>query len=230
MRRIALPSVRAQELGLVPRPERRAASGASSAGRTSKSASGLRGRELVPGADELAVVAAVDAVADRGAELDRDRALVPRSSGTRCSAARRARYGRDDRLRRADRRCRRVQLPQWSATGGAVSGRATSTKISPRKNIEPASRSSTSVCLPRQPMPLRAASSTSSTGAESVKTRWPNGPIAVGDAVGELAAGAGAAPCDSRGRGHRSRPRRASGRSRRCHSIACQPGRRRRGR
>ena len=29
-----------------------------------------------------------------------------------------------------------------------------------------------------QPMPLRAASSTSSTGAESVKTRCPNGPIA----------------------------------------------------
>jgi len=40
----------------------------------------------------------------------------------------------------------------------------------------PASRLSTSVCLPRQPWPLRAANSASSTGAESVNTRCPNGP------------------------------------------------------
>ncbi len=98
-----------------------------------------------------------------------------RSSGTRCSDAHRARKG-------ATIACvgqtsmQAMQLPQWSDTA-ALSGSATSTKISPRKNIEPASRSSASVCLPRQPMPLRAASSTSSTGAESVKTRWPNGPI-----------------------------------------------------
>ena len=44
--------------------------------------------------------------------------------------------------------------------------------------MEPASRESTSVCLPRQPWPLRRASSASSTGAESVNTRWPNGPTA----------------------------------------------------
>jgi hypothetical protein len=44
--------------------------------------------------------------------------------------------------------------------------------------MEPASRCSVSVCLPRQPMPLREASSTSSTGAESVNTRWPKGPMA----------------------------------------------------
>ena len=34
-----------------------------------------------------------------------------------------------------------------------------------------AERLSSSVCLPRQPMPLMAASSTSMTGAESVKAR-----------------------------------------------------------
>ena len=70
------------------------------------------------------------------------------------------------------------QLPQW-ALAGASAGSARSTKISPRKNIEPASRASASVCLPRQPRPARVASSTSSTGAESVKTRWPNGPTSV---------------------------------------------------
>ncbi|MCE3272230.1 MAG: hypothetical protein K0S57_2627 [Ramlibacter sp.] len=44
--------------------------------------------------------------------------------------------------------------------------------------MEPPSRLSTSVWRPRHPWPLRAASSTSSTGAESVKTRWPKGPTA----------------------------------------------------
>jgi hypothetical protein len=51
-----------------------------------------------------------------------------------------------------------LQLPQWAATG-SVGGSAMSTKISPKKNMEPASRLSTSVCLPRQPRPLRLASS-----------------------------------------------------------------------
>ena len=37
--------------------------------------------------------------------------------------------------------------------------------------MEPASRDSVSVCLPRQPWPDRLASSTSMTGAESEKTR-----------------------------------------------------------
>jgi hypothetical protein len=68
-----------------------------------------------------------------------------------------------------------VQRPQWSAWAG-VRGSGMSTQISPRKNIEPPSRDSASVCLPRQPVPLRAASSTSSSGAESVNTRCPSGP------------------------------------------------------
>ena len=213
-REVALPALEAdaadraalglaQEVVLVPGPERRAARGASSAGADVEVGDRARARELVPRADELAVVAAVDAVADRGAELDRDRALRARSSGTRCSGARRARRARRSPAS-GRRRCRRCSC-RSGRRRPALSGRATSTKISPRKNIEPASRSSASVCLPRQPMPLRAASSTSSTGAESVKTRWPNGPIA--SASGRRAgAGAGAAPCDSRGRGRRSRP------------------------
>ena len=68
-----------------------------------------------------------------------------------------------------------LQLPQCAAAAG-VAGSARSMKISPRKYIEPASRCRASVCLPRQPTPLRAASSTSSTGAESVNTRAPIGP------------------------------------------------------
>jgi len=70
-----------------------------------------------------------------------------------------------------------LQVPQC-ASAGAVTGSGRSTKTSPMKNIEPASRARASVCLPRQPMPLRLAISTSSTGAESVNTRWPNGPTA----------------------------------------------------
>lgn len=62
------------------------------------------------------------------------------------------------------------QLPQWSLTG-APAGSARSMNISPKKNMEPALRSSNKVCLPRQPKPARLANSTSSTGAESVNTR-----------------------------------------------------------
>src|SRR5439155_17477965 len=57
--------------------------------------------ELVPRADELAVVAAVDAVADRGAELDRYRAAM-RDRKVRDAAPRIELVGRDDRPRRAD--------------------------------------------------------------------------------------------------------------------------------
>ena len=100
MRRIALPSVVRRKVSS-SHAQSASSPGASSAGRTSKSASGLRGRELVPRADELAVVAAVDAVADRGAEFDRDRA-VRFDRQVRDAAARVERVRRDDRLRRAD--------------------------------------------------------------------------------------------------------------------------------
>ena len=43
--------------------------------------------------------------------------------------------------------------------------------VYPKENHEPASRESSSVCLPRQPRPAWRASSTSITGALSVNTR-----------------------------------------------------------
>ena len=68
-----------------------------------------------------------------------------------------------------------LQLPQCALVASST-GKGRSTNISPRKNIDPASRDKASVCLPRQPRPVRVANSTSSTGAESVNTRWPKGP------------------------------------------------------
>ncbi len=64
----------------------------------------------------------------------------------------------------------RAHVPHRSAIGSSA-GKARSVRISPRKNIEPASCDSSKVCLPRQPMPDLRASSTSNTGAESVATR-----------------------------------------------------------
>jgi hypothetical protein len=64
----------------------------------------------------------------------------------------------------------RVQVPQC-ASSRRVGARSSPREISPRKKSEPASRDSSSVCLPRQPRPARAASATSITGALSVKTR-----------------------------------------------------------
>ena len=62
------------------------------------------------------------------------------------------------------------QVPQCDSSSRSI-GKGTSTKISPRKKVEPDSRLSNKVCLPRQPKPALRASSTSIKGAESVKTR-----------------------------------------------------------
>ena len=67
-----------------------AASAPSRPSRASKSGSAAALRVLVPGADELAVVAAVDAVADQRRAARAGSARRARSSGRRCSAARRA--------------------------------------------------------------------------------------------------------------------------------------------
>jgi len=61
-----------------------------------------------------------------------------------------------------------LQLPQWAAD--VTSAQRQIDEQLAEEEHRPASRASASVCLPRQPRPLRAASSTSSTGAESVKT------------------------------------------------------------
>ena len=79
----------------------------------------------------------------------------------------------------------RVQVPQWSDTGSSA-GSARSTNSSPRKYIEPPSRDSSSVCLPRQPRPARCASSTlhhrRRIGEDAMAERTDG----VGDAVGQF--------------------------------------------
>ena len=65
----------------------------------------------VPRAHELAVVAAVDAIADQRRAALRECCRRARSSGTRCSGARRARTARRSR-RSGRRRCTRVHVPQ----------------------------------------------------------------------------------------------------------------------
>jgi len=65
-----------------------------------------------------------------------------------------------------------VQLPQRGTAGsGGEAAIGRSVQISPRKNHEPASRFSTSVCLPIQPSPALRASAFSSSGALSANTR-----------------------------------------------------------
>ncbi len=77
-----------------------------------------------------------------------------------------------------------VQLPQCALTG-ASTGSGRSVNTSPRKNQEPSLRSSRLVCLPIQPRPASRASAFSSTGALSVKARYPADPAAARQPPGE---------------------------------------------
>lgn len=63
-----------------------------------------------------------------------------------------------------------VHWPQCAPVGSST-GKGRSTRISPMKNMEPALRLISKVCLPRQPRPDFSASGSSITGAESVNTR-----------------------------------------------------------
>ena len=108
-------------------------------------------RELVPRADRQAIVAAVDAIADRGAQLRRDRPLVlDRQIGD--AAARVEPIGRGEGAasgRRRGRRGRRRNGRSRARPGGS----ARSVKIAPRNSQEPNSRLTRLVCLPCQPRP-----------------------------------------------------------------------------
>ena len=150
---------------------RRASSASGGARRSSRAtsfASVALARELVPRADREAVVAAVDAIADRAAGTRARCGPDARSSGRRCSAAHRA--GRAPGRRRSGRRRgRRGSEPQWSRSGGSGAS-ARSVRISPRNSQEPSSRETRLVCLPCQPSPACWASGFSSTGAVSTKT------------------------------------------------------------
>ena len=130
-------------------------------------------RKAVPRADQLAVVAAVDAVAEQWAELLRDRAF--QLDGQVGDAAPGVYgIGGDDGAGRA----------------GGDAGDAAAALLFLRlvyrqrqidqqfaeENHDPASRLRISECLPTQPMPALAASARSITGAESTKGRKFNSP------------------------------------------------------
>src|SRR5204862_7066027 len=89
----------AQELGLAPAPQREQRRVGERLARV-EVRQGAALRVLVPRADELAVVAAVDAVADQRPQLDRDR-LVALDRQVRDAAASIDAVRRDDGLRRA---------------------------------------------------------------------------------------------------------------------------------
>ena len=146
----------------------RRALGAARSSRACSFASRPTCRELVPGADGEAVVAAVDAVAHQAAAAPRRSGPCARSSDRRCSAAHRAGRapGRPPSGRRRGRRgrSRNDRRPAGRARASSV------VKIEPRNSQEPNSRDTRLVCLPCQPRPAAAASGFSITGAVSTKT------------------------------------------------------------
>ena len=81
---------------------------------------GVRGGagEAVPRADGQAIVAAIDAVADQRAELERDRAFVLDGQVGNAARAHRACRAPGSALVGQISR-QRVQEPQWSACGGS---------------------------------------------------------------------------------------------------------------
>ena len=124
--------------------------------------------ELVPGADGEAVVAAIDAVADRLAEFARDRPLVldgqVGDAAPRVELVGRREGVRSGRCRGRRGRSRNGRSPAASAASSAV------VKIAPRNSQEPSSRLTRLVCLPCQPSPAASASGFSMTGAVSTNT------------------------------------------------------------
>jgi len=148
-------------------------------------------------ADQLAVVAAIDAVAQQGAQFQRNRSGVLDRSGRKCSAAHPA--GRAPTMawvgQTADAgacNCR-----SGDATG-ALCGKATSTKISPRKNMEPA------YAVQRQRV-LAAPAQAAARGQLDFQHRRGVGKRAIAQRARRAAAkrsrkllqAAGAAPCGS---------------------------------
>ena len=123
--------------------------------------------ELVPRADGQAVIATIDAVADRGSKLARDRALMlDREIGD--AAPRVDPVGRGERLGRTG-----VEAGAALAAMvrfGRVGLSSRSVTIAPRNSQEPNSRDTRLVCLPCQPSPARWASGFSSSGAVSTNT------------------------------------------------------------
>ena len=221
MRRIALPSVRRRNSAS---PQAHSSSSVGVASAVARVEVGQRAalRVLVPRADQLAVVAAVDAVADRGAQLDRDRPFVlDRQVGD--AAPRVEPVRRDDRLRRADVDAGACSCRSAARPASVERQRQVDVDLAEEEHRAGLAATAPACACRASRGRCCAASSTSSTGAESVKTRWPNGPIA---------SASRSASCCSRCAQHlvivaaarveRDRGR-AGGSARRCHSTACQP-------
>ncbi len=176
MRRMALPSVRRKNSASL-QAIRSAMRPAPKPSRDCQSGKGLSCANLFQGQASWQSSQTVDAVANQRTQRLVNRPGMLESSDKKCSAARptcRARrwpgWGTGP--------CRAVHWPQCADVAG-VSGRAQVHKqLAPEKTSNPPRGSAPAcVCL-ANPTPLRVASSASMTGAESVNTRWPKGPIA----------------------------------------------------
>ncbi len=123
----------------------------------------------VPGADKLAVVAAVDAVAHQGPELFRDRAIV--LDGEIGDAAAAIHHiGCDNGAGRADVDAGDALAALLLRYRLVERQRQVEQQLAEKKK-EPADSLSSSECLPTQPRPALAASGRSRMGAESTKGR-----------------------------------------------------------
>ena len=184
------------------RPTARSSVAPSSGARASKSGSGAALRVLVPRADELAVVAAVDAVADQRRAARPGSARRARSSGRRCSAARRAgtarRWPASGR-----RRCRRCSCRSAPSTGARERQREVDEDLAEEEHRA-------GLALQRQRV-LAAPAEAAARGQLDLQHRRRIGEHAVAERADRAprcgrpaSAAARAAPCDSRGRGRRA--------------------------
>ena len=221
MRRIALPSVRRRKLGFVPGPQLQQRGPVEWRARVEVGqARDLR--VLVPRAHQLAVVAAVDAVADQRPQLRSDRRRRARSSGRRCSAAHRAGTARRWPAS-GTRRCRPCNCRNARLTGCAGRQRQVDEDLAQEEHRA-------GLAVQRQRV-LAAPADAAACGQFHFEHRRRIGEHARAERADLLApadrpvtAAARATPCDSRGHVHRSTRWPASARCWRCHSIACQPG------
>ena len=168
--RCASPASRRRAGGRPRRRGRRDRRGAApvSPARGRKSGSCAALGEFVPRADREAIVAAIDAVADRRAKLERDHALVL-DRQVRDAAPRVEPIGRGERRGRAG-----VETAPAGAAMVGLGRRRDRAPGSDRSRRETATsriaRETRLVCLPCQPIPACCASGFSMTGAVSTKS------------------------------------------------------------
>ena len=175
MRLIGDPANSSRKLGIVEREQvgepRRGKLGARQEGAVGGGGFG----KAVPRADRQAIVAAIDAVAHRLAELGAGSAPDARSSGRKCSAAHRSGGRRRTPAsgRRRGSACSFRNAGRRSAAASGSSSRLV--RMIPRNSQLPCSRLTRLVCLPCQPIPAAALSGFSITGAVSTNTLSSDG-------------------------------------------------------